>query len=520
MRRIAFTIGVARVGAVLVLGAAGCGGVVQTALGDLEDCVNGVDDNGDGLADCEDPQCVGHAACLGMREMTCANGADDDGDGLVDCEDPDCLQTTECDPSREWSCHDGVDNDNDGLPDCLDPDCEQACTEVCNDGVDNDGDGKVDCDDPDCAGVDGCQGNSELCGNGHDDDGDELVDCDDPDCDDHPLCTQVEICNNEIDDDGDGLINCDDPDCAASPYCMEVNCLDGEDNDGDGHIDCDDPDCAGALACLGGTACLPAQPLPCGQPVESTTEGRLNNFMSYPCRNGTFGGPERYFQFTAQRDLWLDLYLYDWNYSGLTMIATSGDPSGGCDLGNVCESESDPGINFLPLIIEEGATLFLIVDGPANMPGVFELWMDCTPVDEVGLCGDGLDNDFDGWADCWDDDCVGDPGCDYWVSAGIYCINEYNCAPGEYCENVIFNGSMYEVSFCTRSCSSVGATGGECATQSYGDGLCTGYHSTQGPRCVLPCASPTDPCPPGSVCTDIVSGSITDLNNGYCLPYQ
>lgn len=47
-----------------------------------EDCYNGVDDDDDGLIDCDDPDCD----CTEI----CNNGIDDDGDGLVDAEDSDC----------------------------------------------------------------------------------------------------------------------------------------------------------------------------------------------------------------------------------------------------------------------------------------------------------------------------------------------------------------------------------------------------------------------------------------------
>lgn len=51
----------------------------------------------------------------------CNNTLDDDGDGLVDCQDPDCECIEICD--------NGIDDDQDGLPDCEDPDC--ACTDAC-----------------------------------------------------------------------------------------------------------------------------------------------------------------------------------------------------------------------------------------------------------------------------------------------------------------------------------------------------------------------------------------------------
>jgi hypothetical protein len=56
-----------------------------------EHCTNGVDDDGDGLADCADPDCEHRIACRGAGGVeVCDNGVDDDGDGLVDCADAAC----------------------------------------------------------------------------------------------------------------------------------------------------------------------------------------------------------------------------------------------------------------------------------------------------------------------------------------------------------------------------------------------------------------------------------------------
>ena len=55
------------------------------AFGMVEDCANGIDDDGDGLIDGNDPD------CLTTSDEICDNGVDDDGDGLTDSEDPNCL---------------------------------------------------------------------------------------------------------------------------------------------------------------------------------------------------------------------------------------------------------------------------------------------------------------------------------------------------------------------------------------------------------------------------------------------
>lgn len=89
----------------------------------------------------------------------CTNGIDDDGDGLADNADPQCAFTGTVE-NTQATCSDGIDNDCDGLSDCADPDCAgiwaENDTATCSDGKDNDCDGIIDCDDPDCAAIAHC----------------------------------------------------------------------------------------------------------------------------------------------------------------------------------------------------------------------------------------------------------------------------------------------------------------------------------------------------------------------------
>jgi hypothetical protein len=106
------------------------------------------------------------AGCYGQYvESFCGNGIDDDSDGVQDCDDPDCEEACVYE-----QCADDVDNDGDELVDCDDlQDCSThlACQE----------------------GTDGPAGGGETdCGNSIDDDGDSDVDCDDADCNTDPTC--------------------------------------------------------------------------------------------------------------------------------------------------------------------------------------------------------------------------------------------------------------------------------------------------------------------------------------------
>ncbi|RIL05808.1 MAG: hypothetical protein DCC71_08995 [Proteobacteria bacterium] len=86
-------------------------------------CANGVDDDGDGLVDGDDPGCTGPSdASERAATPGCDDGADDDGDGLVDLDDPGCAVGVQ--PYEDPPCDNGIDDDGDGLVDGDDPVCE------------------------------------------------------------------------------------------------------------------------------------------------------------------------------------------------------------------------------------------------------------------------------------------------------------------------------------------------------------------------------------------------------------
>jgi len=70
-----------------------------------------VEDN----TDCDDSDALVNPAAEELH-----NGVDNDCDGLVDCEDGDLAHAPEC---EEQDCSDGLDDDHDGLVDCDDDDC-------------------------------------------------------------------------------------------------------------------------------------------------------------------------------------------------------------------------------------------------------------------------------------------------------------------------------------------------------------------------------------------------------------
>lgn len=118
------------------------------------DCANGVDDDGDLQADCEDADCLGR---------TCDDDAPDNVCGLVPPESLDggTAGGTDAGSDLDAGVEDagvamdgGTEPDDAGTPDAGSPPVP-ACVpreSACADGVDQDGDGQVDCADPDCDG--------------------------------------------------------------------------------------------------------------------------------------------------------------------------------------------------------------------------------------------------------------------------------------------------------------------------------------------------------------------------------
>ncbi|MEO0602499.1 MAG: hypothetical protein AAF211_13740, partial [Myxococcota bacterium] len=117
-------------------------------------------------------------------ERDCFDGLNNDGDNLADCADTDCFYVPGC---FEQDCDNLIDDDSDGLLDCLDDDCEfdVTCIEICDNGFDDDNDQLIDCADEECVFSPLC---FEICDNGFDDDGDGLADCLDAACATAPNC--------------------------------------------------------------------------------------------------------------------------------------------------------------------------------------------------------------------------------------------------------------------------------------------------------------------------------------------
>lgn len=126
------------------------GGTTWQCEDDIASCTDALDNDGDGVENCNDADCA--PFCKELGEAACGNGIDDDGDGTVDCDDYECRDVDVCELSKA-ACEDGIDNDGDGKVDAEDDGCtayHENGAEECSNGRDDDHDCTVDCDDDDC----------------------------------------------------------------------------------------------------------------------------------------------------------------------------------------------------------------------------------------------------------------------------------------------------------------------------------------------------------------------------------
>ena len=386
-----------------------------------EVCINGVDDDRNGLIDCADPVCVGLGECVGVFE-NCVNGLDDDGNGLIDCADPFCFGIPDCGASTEL-CNDFLDNDLDGRADCADPDCagDRNCllVEICGDGFDNNRDGFVDCSDPTCSGTDACVG-TEICNDLLDNDRDGLTDCADRDCALQPGCVvAAEICGNGRDDDRNGLADCADPACIGTTSCLPSTeiCDDLIDNDGDRRIDCGDTNCADDPAC-------PTGPQSCVSPIAITDFG-VSTGATLPGTSSAAGscvdssGTEAVFAFTAPSTGTVCMRTRGSSFNTL-LYARSSCANAASEI--TCNDNGRNQQSEISLSAVAGQTYFIFVDGVSGATGSYVLAVTEGACPPLGLenCTDGIDNDSDFFADCADTDCFSTSTC---ISSAEVCTD-------------------------------------------------------------------------------------------------
>ena len=381
----------------------GSGSVDPTPAPEI--CDNGVDDNNNGLIDCQEPSCNGFVD----GATSCGVGACASTGNLV-CQTPN--QVDNCTPGNpttegpfgDPSCSDQIDNDCDTLIDAGDPSCA-APQETCDNNIDDNGNGLIDCADPQCNGF--VYGQT-TCGVGACSASGQSV-CQTPDVVD--TCQAGTpggegpfgdaTCSDGIDNDCDGLTDAADPDCAAPP---EV-CDNGVDDNGNGLIDCADPQCDGFMdgacstglpgICADGTNVCQNGGQVCNQNQPAGTEGPFGDAtcgdgLDNDCDGLTDGNDP---DCTPVPEICDD--GIDNNGNGLVDCADpdcDGFTGGACDTGNsgICAA----GTTACRQLQE-----FCDQNQPAGTEGPFD-----SPT-----CTDGLDNDCDGVTDAADPDCAVPP---------------------------------------------------------------------------------------------------------------
>jgi hypothetical protein len=327
----------------------------------------------------------------GCPAEQCSDFVDNDEDGFVDCADPDCA--TEC--NEAFKCYDGYDNDLDGLIDCADSDCFYFCDETfgnhCADLVDNDHDGLLDCRDPDCVSSTACD-ESQNCSDCYDNDHDGLADCEDPDCAALSPCASETNCYDYHDNDLDGLVDCADPDCQP---CTEV-CYTPADDDRDGLINCLDPDCASDGSCVE-TACDNCA----DDDADTVADCADSDCAGAP--NCTEGG-----------------HCYDgFDNDGDTLLDCA-DPDCSCECARCGVGGPDPDADGIATSCDNCPTISNANQYDFDGDGVGNR---CDPE----TCGDGIDNDGDGWYDCFDPDCTSDATCNESLHCHDFLDNDFDC---------------------------------------------------------------------------------------------
>jgi len=180
-------------------GVGGLGGTPVYGI-PLEICIDGVDNDYDTLVDCDDPDCTGSVACQGTGGASgsggqpgvggdpgsgglsgsggtvygipledCSNGVDDNYNGLVDCDDLDCTGSVACQGAGGASGaggQPGVGGDSGGGGLSGFGGVYGIPWEECDNGADDDYDGLADCEDPDCSEDPACMGASGAGGEG------------------------------------------------------------------------------------------------------------------------------------------------------------------------------------------------------------------------------------------------------------------------------------------------------------------------------------------------------------------
>jgi hypothetical protein len=356
----------------------------------FEICDNGLDDDGDGLVDCDDDACAGDVACASGTcapgwSVTCESGDTWNNGGFgstAQISDYTCPGGTSSGESgREYAYQYDATVDGDVTVDATGfaagQDLDVFVLEETGRG----------CDARDCVAAGTAAGDFETLtfaalegvryyvvvdGYGGAASGYTIaLSCPEP----------VELCDNRIDDDGDAFIDCLDPDCAADPVCQADSCQ------VDWSLSCGGVD-GWNNSLVGSTDVVDAYGNPCGGTDET--------------------GPEYAYSFTAQSDGEVVVTLLNLAADLDLFVLEDG---GACDPDS-CLAQSrhaDTEVEEIAFAATAGMRYTVVIDGYQDATSDFTVVVSCGGSTED--CGNGVDDDGDGFTDCEDQECAGDPAC-------------------------------------------------------------------------------------------------------------
>jgi hypothetical protein len=313
-------------------------------------------------ADCPTPGYVCSPAGPGVNvctpvpppESVCDNFIDDDGDGLQDCLDPDCQATPICQPGMTptgMPCtanNECAANANDPL--CLDEAMygwpSGYCTEYC-DLMNDDCAGDAVCFDV------GLQSGAGLCLDGCN----NAASCQTPGYQCLTIAPMTKACTPECtaDNQCQAFCNPDEGLCNAA----QETCGDGLDNDDDNAVDCEDLTCAAGcqasidMACAGAAA------------AQASNMGNTTGGTSILAGCTGSGAPERIYTYMAPQNGTLTLALSSASDLGLYVRLACNDKTTQI----ACTDLAGPGgTEQIVMPAQAGVPLTIVVDGA--LPGV------------------------------------------------------------------------------------------------------------------------------------------------------
>ncbi|MBR59025.1 MAG: hypothetical protein CMH54_13535 [Myxococcales bacterium] len=210
----------------------------------------------------------------------------------------------------------------------------------------------------------------------------------------------------------------------------EVNCDDGLDGDEDGVVDCEDSDCSSNPICptLGDSCALPFQITSLPYNYSDNTQSYNNSFYHpdqiCPDPTSTFGynlasvggaSPDVVFEFTPASHGVYRVGLEP--VSGFEVVTIWVDDCPDAELPTNCIAGADLSFGVVSeLLVPMAAdtTYYIVLDGWGDTQpkgGAFSFYVKPLADETESNCGDGVDNDEDELTDCEDSDCADDPAC-------------------------------------------------------------------------------------------------------------